>query len=245
MPDTVLITGASSDIGMALMAAMSSVANPPRILAHFHRGSDRLDRFIAGHSGIALEPLQADLTVPAEVDSLADRVLSLAAPSAWIHLPGVRFRYERFAKADRSSLRAELSVQVESAFALAQRLLPEMTKLPSGRVVFLLSSVTRDLPPRHLASYVTAKYAQLGLMRALAADLAGSAVTVNAVAPAMVDTRFLDALPQSTKELVAKQHPLGRLASADDVADAIMFMLSPAASYVHGTVLPVTGGATS
>jgi 3-oxoacyl-[acyl-carrier protein] reductase len=245
MQARVLITGASSDIGLALMAAMGQGIDAPRFLAHFHSGADRLERFAERFPSVQFDALPADLTDPAAVDALADQILQIGAPTSLIHLPGLKFRYERFAKADRARLRLDFALQVESAFALCQRLLPAMAKLPSARVVFLLSSVTRDVPPRHLTSYVTVKYAQLGLMRALAADWAGSSIRINAVAPGMVDTRFLDELPQAAREMAANQNPLGRLATVDEVASSIMFMLSESAAYLHGVVLPLSGGATT
>jgi 3-oxoacyl-[acyl-carrier protein] reductase len=109
-------------------------------------------------------------------------------------------------------------------------------------VVFVLSSVTRGMPPKFMSMYTMVKQAQLGLMRALAAEYAESGVTVNGVCPGMVDTRFLDQIPPIVKEMAAAASPRKRNATPADVVDVIEFLLSPQAEFITGIELPVTGG---
>jgi 3-oxoacyl-[acyl-carrier protein] reductase len=105
------------------------------------------------------------------------------------------------------------------------------------------SSVTRGVPPKFMSMYTVVKHAQLGLMRALASEYAESGVSINAVSPGMVETRFLENVPDMVKEMSAAAIPRHRNAQPDDVVDAIEFLLSSKAGYITGIELPVTGGA--
>ena len=102
--------------------------------------------------------------------------------------------------------------------------------------------MTLGLPPKYLSMYTTIKYAQLGLVRALAAEYGELGVSVNAVSPSMVETQLLSEVPRQIVELSQAQNPMGRNASADDVAGVIEFLLSPAAGFINGANIPVTGG---
>ena len=93
-----------------------------------------------------------------------------------------------------------------------------------------------------MSMYSIVKQAQLGLMRSLAAEYAGTSVNVNAVSPGMIETRFLDELPGMIKEATAAAAPSRRIAQPSDVIAAIEFLLSPKAAYITGIELPVTGG---
>ena len=157
----------------------------------------------------------------------------------------LKLRYERFSRFDLGHFDRDMNIQVRSAVALLKRLLPKMAELPRAKVVFVLSTVTARVPPRFMSMYTVVKHAQLGLMRALASEYAASRITINAVSPTMIETRFLDESPAIAKEMTAAAAPRGRIASTDDVVGAIQFLLSRESDFISGIELPVTGGGAS
>lgn len=237
--ELVLVAGGSSDIGGALIRRLLS-ATDARIVAHHHAGADRIPR------DERVRTLEADFSSTEAVAAMADRILSeIGVPDEVVYLPGLKLRYERFSKFDLDHLDRDFDIQVRAAVALLRRLLPHMAKKPRAKVVFVLSSVTRGAPPRFMSMYTVVKHAQLGLMRALASEYAATGVTINAVSPAMVETRFLDEIPALAKEMSTASMPRGRIASPDDVVGAILFLLSKDSDFVTGIEVPVTGGSGS
>jgi len=243
--DIILITGASSDIGLAVIARLAEDPGKPLILAHCNSGAARVERLQealnAGDSIVALPCDFRDDTKTADLAStIADR---FGVPSRVVHLPALNLAYERFTKFCWERFEADMNVQVRSAVTLLRRFLPEMARMPSARIVFLLSSVTRGVPPKFLSMYGIVKYAQLGLMRSLASEYGDTGITVNAVSPGMVETRFLQEIPDIARQMSAAASPKKRNATPDDVVRAVEFLLSPAAGYLNGVEIPVTGGA--
>ena len=135
-----------------------------------------------------------------------------------------------------------MDIELRSIVMVLSKFLPLMAKDGVGKIVFVLSSVCSGVLPKALAHYTTTKYALLGLMKALAAEYADKHVSINAVSPSMTDTAFLSELPAKLVELSAAAHPLKRNASTKDIAPVIKFLLSPAADYICGANIPVTGG---
>ena len=241
--DLVLITGASSDIGMALTRALLQ-ATDATILAHGFRNLTKLEA-LAGEFPARVIAMQADLADAAATAAFADAVAAHGTPSALVHLPAPRVLYERFTKNKRAAFDTDMDVQVHAAVTLLQRFLPKMAKLPRARVVFMVSSNVHGVPPKFMSQYTIVKYAQLGLMRSLAAEYAATPVRINAVAPSMVETQFLTDLSEFVVQSAAAANPLGRNATPQDVIGAIQFLLSPAADYISGVSLPIAAGTVS
>jgi len=242
--DLILITGASSDIGIAFIRSLFGGPNAGStvVLAHSFSGGGRIAELQAEFGPERLISLMADLSDPAAVSNLADQVLAHGTPSAFLHLPALRLVTERFTKFDWERFQTDLAVQVQSAVILLKRMLPKMAKLPRARVIFMLSSAVHGVAPKYMSMYTTVKYAQLGLMRSLAADYASTPVRINSISPSMVDTQFLKDIAELAVQMSASANPLGRNAVPADLVGALELLLSPASDYIHGIDIPIAAG---
>jgi len=238
-PDLVLVAGASSDLGVALIRRLLQ-SGDASIVAHYNKSAERIEQLGAPDR---IQPVSADFESVESVERMVEQ-LDGRVPSQIVYLPALKLRYERFSKFNLDHFDRDMNVQVRSAIALFKRLLPKMVELPRAKVVFVLSSVTGRVPPKFMSMYTVVKHAQLGLMRALASEYGSSRITINAVSPTMIETRFLDEIPAIAKEMTAAAAPRGRIATTDDVVGAIEFLLSPASDFISGIELPVTGGAS-
>jgi 3-oxoacyl-[acyl-carrier protein] reductase len=235
-----LVLGASSDIGGAIIRAIDRP--DALVLAHYRSRGDKLDTLSHGLKG-RLAPVQADLASAEGCEMLVraiDKICDL--PDAIVILPAPKLTLVRFKDLEWAQFQEHIDLQVAASVRVLRHYLPRMALRGSGKVVFVLSIVTAGVPPAGLAHYTTAKFAQLGLMKSLAAEYAGRGLCINAVSPSMVETGFLSALPGTMVELSAERHPLGRNATPDDVAPAVAFLLSENASYISGANLVIAGG---
>ncbi|MEJ2545354.1 MAG: 3-oxoacyl-[acyl-carrier-protein] reductase [Calditrichaceae bacterium] len=134
-----------------------------------------------------------------------------------------------------------LDVNLKGSFLCAQAASKVMMKQKYGRIVNI-SSVSGILGTAGQANYASSKAGVIALTKALSRELAARNITVNAVAPGFILTEMTDKLPDKVKEEYITQIPLGRAGTPLDVANVVDFLISPAASYVTGIVISVSGG---
>jgi len=241
--NNLLVTGASADLARDLVRKLMRGANPPTVFAHYHQSAERVDELKAEFKELIV-PVKADLGNGADVERLVSDVRTrCAAPDQIVHFAGLKLRLERFGQSDLASFEADFAVQLMGIMRILREFLPVMSKAEKRtKVVFVLSSVTLGVPPKFMSLYTVIKYAQLGLMKALAADYAGTKVDINAVSPSTIETRFLANLPAKAIEMAAAQNPLKRNVTPAELTEVIEFLLSPAAGALNGVNIPVTGG---
>jgi NAD(P)-dependent dehydrogenase (short-subunit alcohol dehydrogenase family) len=134
-----------------------------------------------------------------------------------------------------------IDANLTGSFRVAKRAMAKMLRLHAGRIIFV-SSVGAFVGLPGQANYAASKAGLVGMARAIAREVGSRQITVNVVAPGLIDTDMTTALGAERVELMTSQVPLGRAGSVQDVANVVGFLASDAAAYVTGAVVPVDGG---
>jgi 3-oxoacyl-[acyl-carrier protein] reductase len=134
-----------------------------------------------------------------------------------------------------------IDTNLSGAFRVARRALAKMIRLHRGRILFI-SSIGAFIGSAGQANYAASKAGLVGMARSMAREVASRSITVNVIAPGLVETNMLAALGEERRAGFASQVPLGRVAQPDEVAEAVGFLASSGAAYITGAVLPVDGG---
>ncbi len=134
-----------------------------------------------------------------------------------------------------------LAVNLKGAFHLTKAALRPFLKQKGGKIVNI-ASVTGQMGNAGQANYAASKAGLIGFTKSVAREYASRNIQVNAVAPGFIDTPMSQAIPAKEREFLIKQIPMERLGKPEDVAQAVLFLASPAADYITGQVLNVNGG---
>ena len=234
---SLFVIGASSDVGTALIKA---VAQSYQIVwAHYWHWNDHLEE-IKTALGDKVRFVRADLSDPSAVNALIAEIKDSGyEPDHIVHFPMAKVFTRKFLKTDWEDFEAGWELSVRSAVMLTRAFLPSMQKKRYGKIIFMLSSCTLDMPPKYEAAYVTVKYAMLGLVKSLAAEFADKGITVNGVSPDMIQTRFISALPHLLVEQYSQTRPSKRILEVEDVVPAFAFLLSEGADSITGENLRI------
>ncbi len=235
-----LVTGASSEVGTELIKSVGM--NYRKVWAHYRSSSESLEKLrseLGGH----IVPIQADFTSLESTQALIAAIRDSGDyPDHIVHLPAPKAKNLHFHKQSWDGMQREIDISLRSITMLLLEFIPKMAKNRHGKIVLMLTAYLLGLPPKFQSSYITVKYALLGLMRSLAAEYASKGIMVNAVSPEMMETKFLSELPEWILEQNAQNSPLGRNIRVDEVVPAITYLLSPAANIVTGQNIGLTGG---
>lgn len=150
-------------------------------------------------------------------------------------------RHELFTDITEAGWREVMGVDLDGVFYCAQAVLPDMLHRKAGKII-TLSSMWGQVGASCEVAYSTAKAGVIGLTKALAKELGPSGITVNCVAPGVIDTEMNGNLPQDIKDELAEETPLERLGTPEDVAQAVWFLASSAGDFFTGQVLAPNGG---
>ena len=236
-----LVTGASRGIGRATAEALA--AQGAYVVVNYVRGEEEARRVVQaieerGGKAEALGFDVADMQATDEaIAALSKRLgrLDILVANAGIAVDNLVLRVKE------EEIDRVFAVNVKGAIGCARAVIKPMMRARAGRIVFL-SSIVGEMGNAGQAVYAASKAALLGLSKTLAREYASRSITVNVVAPGFIDTDMTSSLGAEVKEGMLKAIPLGRTGRPEEVAAAVAFLCSDAASYITGETIRVNGG---
>ena len=239
---TAIVTGAGRGIGAACARALAAAGADVALLA---RTQAELDTVAADVRQLGRQAwvIVCDITDPAQVDRA---VASLSRVDILVNNAGTD-KPTAFLAVTPELLDELLAVNVKGSFFMSQAVARRMIDAANGGAIVNMSSQLGLVGGAYETAYCAAKFGVQGLTRAMAIELASHKIRVNSVAPTVVETpRTAIALAdESLRRLIIGRIPLGRLATPENIADAVVFLSSPASSMITGATLPVDGGWTA
>jgi 3-oxoacyl-[acyl-carrier protein] reductase len=225
----VLVTGGSRGIGHGIAFRLAKSGHR---VAATHRSGEVPPDVLA---------VQCDVTDPAQVEAAFAQVESSLGPVEVLVANAGITRDTLLMRMSDDDWDQVIATNLSGAFRMARRAARPMIRGRFGRIVFI-SSVVGMMGSAGQVNYAASKSGLVGLARSLARELGSRGVTANVVAPGFIETDMTAELGEDLIKKYSEQIPLGRLGSVDDVAGAVEFLVSDAASYITGAVIPVDGG---
>lgn len=234
-----LVTGGSSSIGTGLVAAIEKEYST--IWVHYNNSADRVNE-LKDRLGDKIKPVKADFSKEEDVIKLINIITeSKEIPNHIVHLAAIRSENKKFHKFNWIEYQEMVDSSLKPIVLILKKFLPIMSKANYGKVVFMLSSFVNGATPKYQSPYIVSKYALYGLMRNLAAEYIEKGITVNAVSPDMIETGFIDNIPDIIKAQNAESSPLKRNLTVKDVVPTFRYLLSDGADTVYGQNIIVMG----
>jgi 3-oxoacyl-[acyl-carrier protein] reductase len=238
--EIVLVTGASRGIGLAIARELGRRGATIVGTATSNDGAAKISEALKAE-GIKGQGLVLNVTDSASINAALEIIqntwgtLTVLVNNAGITRDNLLMRMKD------EEWDAIMDTNLKSVFRMCKAVLRGMTKARKGRIISI-SSIVGASGNAGQCNYAAAKAAVIGFTKSLAREVGSRNITVNAVAPGFIDTDMTRALPDTARQGLLAQIPLGRLGQAEDIAQAVAFLASPQASYITGTTLHVNGG---
>jgi 3-oxoacyl-[acyl-carrier protein] reductase len=229
MGRSVLVTGGNRGIGLAIARRMSAAGDNVTITSR------------SGEEIPGLTVARCDVRDAATVDQAFGVAEAAHGPVEVVVANAGATSDQLLALMSEDAFTSIVDTNLAGAYRVAKRAVRPMLRMHRGRIIFL-SSVVGMLGSAGQANYAASKAGLIGMARSLARELGSRNITVNVVAPGFADTDMTAQLSDERKQAIAGAIPLGRIASADEVAGVVQFLAGPDAAYITGAIIPVDGG---
>lgn len=241
MRQTAIVSGGSRGIGAAAARALAQQGFNVAIsyLGAKEKAAEVVEE--CRNLGVQAISVQADVASEADCRRLVDQARTKLGPifvlvnNAGITRDGLamRMKTEQFTQV--------IDANLTGTFVMSREVLPDMVKARSGRII-CLTSVAGLYGNAGQVNYAASKAGVIGLVQTLAKELGSRSITVNAVAPGFIETDMTAGLPEKIRQQALAGIGLGRFGQAEEIAGVIAFLASPAASYITGQTIEVSGG---
>ena len=236
----VLVTGASRGIGKAIALTLGSSGATIIGTATSKAGADNISKMLVDNQisgkGIVLDVKDND-----QISSLGEDIkkdfesIDILVNNAGITRDNILLRMKEDEWEDI------INTNLSSIYKMSKLVLRGMIKKRSGRIISI-TSVVGSMGNAGQSNYAAAKAGMIGFTKSLAREVGVRGITVNTIAPGFIQTDMTDSLPDDQKEALASQIPMGRLGTADEIAQAVLFLAGDGGSYITGQTLHVNGG---
>jgi 3-oxoacyl-[acyl-carrier protein] reductase len=234
-----IVTGASRGIGRATAEKLASRGAVVVAAARGDHAKDVASGITA--SGGRAEAPTVDVTDRASIEALVSDVVTRHGRIDILVLNAGIARDQLLLRLKSQDWDAVIATNLTAAYACAQAAVKPMIKQRAGRII-AISSIVGQAGNAGQTNYAASKAGLIGFSKALALEVASRGITVNVVAPGMIDTDMTRAVTDSARDAWTSRIPLGRLGTPEDVAAAVCFLASDEAAYITGHVLAVNGG---
>jgi 3-oxoacyl-[acyl-carrier protein] reductase len=234
-----LVTGASRGIGRAIALKLAAQGATVVAAAREQNAAATVEEITA--AGGKADAASVDVADAAAIDALVGGTLERHGQiDILVNNAGIT-KDQLLLRMKRADWDAVIATNLTGAFALTQAVLKPMIRQRGGRIV-CVSSVVGQSGNAGQANYAASKAGLIGFAKSVAQEVASRNITVNVVAPGLIETDMTRAITGDAREEWAARIPLKRLGTPDDIAAAVCFLASPEASYITGHVLAVNGG---
>jgi 3-oxoacyl-[acyl-carrier protein] reductase len=229
MSSLALVTGGNRGIGLAIARALKTA------------GHDVVITYRSGQPPVGFKSVQLDVTPTQSVDKAFDEIeTQWGAPEIIVANAGITKDGLSMRMSDED-FESVIDANLTGAFRVARRSAKGLLKLKKGRLIFV-GSVVGSLGSAGQVNYSSSKAGLVGMARSFARELGSRGITANVIAPGFVETDMTSSLDEKRRNEIASSVPLGRFCSAEEIADVVVFIASPQASYITGAIIPVDGG---
>jgi 3-oxoacyl-[acyl-carrier protein] reductase len=235
-----LVTGASRGIGRAIALALGNAGATVVGTATSDNGAADIQKAL-DEAGIRGWGAKLDVTDGASAEALIAGIeKKFGAVTILVNNAGIT-RDNLALRMKDDEWEAVIATNLNAVFRMSKLVMRGMMKARQGRIVNITSLVASSGNPGQ-ANYSAAKAGVEGLSRSLAQELGSRNITVNCIAPGLIDTDMTRELPEAQRAAMVQRIPLNRLGQSEDVATAVVFLAGPGAGYITGVTLHVNGG---
>ncbi|MDC0198516.1 3-oxoacyl-ACP reductase FabG [Candidatus Thioglobus sp.] len=236
----VLVTGATRGIGKAIALTLGSAGATVIGTATSETGANNVSQML-GDKKISGKGIVLDVTDNEQISKLDEGVkkdfgsVDILVNNAGITRDNILLRMKEDEWEDI------INTNLSSIYKMSKSVLRGMIKNRSGRIISI-TSVVGAMGNAGQSNYGASKAGIIGFTKSLAREVGARGITVNAIAPGFIETDMTDSLAEDQKEALAAQIPMGRLGTADEIAQAVLFLAGDSGSYITGQTLHVNGG---